>query len=48
MKEALFDPVAAHYDSLYNTELGSVSNQVERHLAQSMFKAPRPKVSNNI
>lgn len=44
MKEALFDHVAAHYDSWYNTELGSISDQVERHLAQSMFKAPGPKV----
>ncbi|HHY28722.1 MAG TPA: class I SAM-dependent methyltransferase [Desulfitobacterium dehalogenans] len=44
MNKALFDPVAAHYDSWYDTELGSVSDQVERHLAQSMFKAPGPKV----
>ncbi|HBV86532.1 bifunctional 2-polyprenyl-6-hydroxyphenol methylase/3-demethylubiquinol 3-O-methyltransferase UbiG [Desulfosporosinus sp.] len=44
MNEALFDPVAAHYDSWYDTELGSVSDQVERHLAQSMFKAPGLKV----
>ncbi|EHQ90526.1 class I SAM-dependent methyltransferase [Desulfosporosinus youngiae] len=44
MKEALFDHVAAHYDSWYGTELGSVSDQVERHLAQSMFKAPGPRV----
>lgn len=44
MKEALFDQVAAHYDSWYDTELGSVSDQVERHLAQTMFKAPGPKV----
>jgi 2-polyprenyl-3-methyl-5-hydroxy-6-metoxy-1,4-benzoquinol methylase len=44
MNEALFDPIAAKYDSWYDTELGSVSDQVERHLAQSMFKAPGPKV----
>ncbi|AFQ44837.1 class I SAM-dependent methyltransferase [Desulfosporosinus meridiei] len=44
MKEALFDRVAAHYDSWYDTELGSVSDQVERHLAQSMFKTPGTKV----
>lgn len=44
MNEALFDHVAVHYDSWYDTELGSVSDQVERHLAQSMFKAPGPKV----
>ncbi len=44
MNKALFDPVAAHYDSWYDTELGSVSDQVERRLAQSMFKAPGPKV----
>lgn len=44
MNEALFDPVAAHYDSWYDTELGSVSDQVERRLAQSMFKAPGPQV----
>lgn len=44
MNEALFDHVAAHYDSWYDTDLGSVSDQVERHLAQSMFKAPGPKV----
>jgi len=44
MNDALFDHVAARYDSWYDTELGSVSDQVERHLAQSMFKAPGPKV----
>ncbi|AET69259.1 methylase involved in ubiquinone/menaquinone biosynthesis [Desulfosporosinus orientis DSM 765] len=44
MKEALFDHVAAQYDSWYDTELGSVSDQVERHLAQSMFKAPGTRV----
>lgn len=44
MNEALFDPVAAHYDSWYATELGSVSDQVERDLAQSMFKTPGPMV----
>lgn len=44
MNEALFDRVAARYDSWYDTELGSISDQVERHLAQSMFKAPGPKV----
>jgi ubiquinone/menaquinone biosynthesis C-methylase UbiE len=44
MKEALFDHVAAGYDSWYETELGSVSDQVERHLAQSMFIVPGPKV----
>ncbi len=44
MNEALFDHVAPRYDSWYDTELGSVSDQVERHLAQSMFKAPGPKV----
>ncbi|AGA69020.1 methylase involved in ubiquinone/menaquinone biosynthesis [Desulfitobacterium dichloroeliminans LMG P-21439] len=44
MNEALFDPIAAHYDSWYSTELGSVSDQVERHLAQSMFKSPGPQV----
>ncbi|MDQ7094628.1 class I SAM-dependent methyltransferase [Desulfosporosinus sp. PR] len=44
MKEALFDHVAARYDSWYDTELGSVSDQVERHLVQSMFRAPGPKV----
>jgi ubiquinone/menaquinone biosynthesis C-methylase UbiE len=44
MDEALFDHVAARYDSWYDTELGAVSDQVERHLAQSMFKAPGPKV----
>jgi ubiquinone/menaquinone biosynthesis C-methylase UbiE len=44
MKEALFDHIAARYDSWYDTELGSVSDQVERHLVQSMFKAPGPKV----
>lgn len=44
MNKPLFDDVAAHYDSWYDTELGSVSDQVERHLAQSMFKAPGPKV----
>ncbi|TGE34783.1 class I SAM-dependent methyltransferase [Desulfosporosinus fructosivorans] len=44
MKEALFDHVAAGYDSWYDTELGSVSDQVERRLVQSMFKAPGPKV----
>ncbi|MBP1760021.1 MAG: methylase involved in ubiquinone/menaquinone biosynthesis, partial [Firmicutes bacterium] len=44
MNEALFDHVAAHYDSWYDTELGSVSDQVERHLAQFMFKAPGPQV----
>jgi len=30
--EALFDHVAARYDSWYDTELRSVSDQVERHL----------------
>lgn len=44
MNEALFDHVAARYDSWYYTELGSVSDQVERHLAQSMFKVPGPKI----
>ncbi|MGI1659361.1 MAG: class I SAM-dependent methyltransferase [Desulfitobacterium sp.] len=44
MNEALFDPIAAHYDSWYATTLGSASDQVERHLAQSMFKAPGPQV----
>ncbi|KLU64550.1 MULTISPECIES: class I SAM-dependent methyltransferase [Desulfosporosinus] len=44
MNEALFDHVAAHYDSWYDTELGSLSDQTERNLAQSMFKAPGPKV----
>lgn len=44
MNEALFDRVAAGYDFWYDTALGSVSDQVERHLAQSMFKAPGPKV----
>jgi len=44
MEEALFDHVAAHYDSWYETKIGSVSDQVERHLAQSMFKAPGPQV----
>ncbi|AFM41630.1 hypothetical protein Desaci_2698 [Desulfosporosinus acidiphilus SJ4] len=38
MKEALFDHVAASYDSWYDTEVGAVSDQLERHLAQSMFK----------
>lgn len=44
MKEALFDRVAAHYDSWYDTELGSLADQVERQLARSMFKAPGPQV----
>ncbi|EGW39711.1 class I SAM-dependent methyltransferase [Desulfosporosinus sp. OT] len=44
MKVAIFDHVAEGYDAWYDTELGSVSDQVERHLAQSMFKAPGPKV----
>lgn len=44
MNKALFDQVAARYDSWYDTELGSVSDQVERHLAQSIFKAPGSKV----
>lgn len=44
MGEAIFDRVALHYDSWYETELGAVSDQVERQLALSMFQAPGPKV----
>lgn len=44
MKDAIFDRVASGYDSWYATELGAVTDQAERRLAQSMFKAAGPKV----
>lgn len=44
MTEAIFDQVAADYDSWYETELGKAADQVERVLAQTMFRPSGTRV----
>lgn len=38
MPDELFDPVAADYDSWYETELGRMVDRVERELVEKMFQ----------
>ncbi|HWQ88691.1 MAG TPA: class I SAM-dependent methyltransferase [Desulfitobacteriaceae bacterium] len=38
MSQAIFDPIATHYDSWYATELGHLVDHLERKLAKSMFQ----------
>ncbi|MHB1407913.1 MAG: class I SAM-dependent methyltransferase, partial [Desulfitobacteriaceae bacterium] len=44
MTEAIFDRVAADYDSWYETEPGKAADQVERLLAQTMFQPSGTRV----